>query len=62
MQFEGALRPMASLGFSARDLDDVKGIFSDTSLYFLFVTFLVAALHVSGGGGGGESIIFPPKG
>ena len=47
MQFEGALRPMASLGFSTRDLDDVKGIFSDTSLYFLFVTFLVAALHVS---------------
>lgn len=46
MQFEGALRPMASLGFSARDLDDVKGIFSDTSLYFLFVTFLVAALHM----------------
>ncbi|KAG0722036.1 Cleft lip and palate transmembrane protein 1-like protein [Chionoecetes opilio] len=46
MQFEGALRPMSSLGFSARDLDDVKGIFSDTSLYFLFVTFLVAALHM----------------
>ncbi|XP_050698333.1 lipid scramblase CLPTM1L-like isoform X2 [Eriocheir sinensis] len=46
MQFEGALRPMASLGFSAKDLDEVKGVFSDTSLYFLFVTFLVAALHM----------------
>lgn len=49
MQFEGALRPMASLGFSTKDLDEVKGVFSDTSLYFLFVTFLVAALHVSPG-------------
>lgn len=47
---------MASLGFSAKDLDEVKGVFSDTSLYFLFVTFLVAALHVSLGGveGGGR--------
>lgn len=47
MQFEGALTPMAKLGFTTRDLDEVKGIFSDTNLYFLFITFLVAALHVS---------------
>ncbi|XP_071523618.1 lipid scramblase CLPTM1L [Panulirus ornatus] len=46
MQFEGALTPMAKLGFTPRDLDEVKGIFSDTNLYFLFITFLVAALHM----------------
>lgn len=47
MQFEAALHPMAHLGFTDKDLDEVKGIFSDTNLYFLCVTFLVAALHVS---------------
>ncbi|XP_045598419.2 lipid scramblase CLPTM1L [Procambarus clarkii] len=46
MQFEGALTPMAHLGFTVKDLDEVKGIFSDTNLYFLFITFLVAALHL----------------
>lgn len=46
MQFEAALHPMAHLGFTDKDLDEVKGIFSDTNLYFLCVTFLVAALHV----------------
>ncbi|KAG7161338.1 cleft lip and palate transmembrane protein 1-like protein [Homarus americanus] len=46
MQFEGALTPMAHLGFTPKDLDEVKGIFSDTNLYFLFITFLVAALHM----------------
>ncbi|CAL4075158.1 unnamed protein product [Meganyctiphanes norvegica] len=46
MQFEGALGSMTSLGFTSKDLDEVKGIFTDTNLYFLCVTFFVAALHL----------------
>ncbi|KAK7080919.1 Cleft lip and palate associated transmembrane protein 1 [Halocaridina rubra] len=45
-QFEAALKPMSNMGFTAKDLDEVKGIFSDTNLYFLCVTFIVATLHM----------------
>ncbi|KAK3855990.1 hypothetical protein Pcinc_037642 [Petrolisthes cinctipes] len=46
LQFEGALKPISELGFSPKDVDEIKGIFSDTNLYFLFITFLIAALHM----------------
>lgn len=46
LQFEAAMQPMSQLGFTDKDLDEVKGIFSDTNLYFLCVTFLIAALHM----------------
>ncbi|XP_076068652.1 lipid scramblase CLPTM1L [Oratosquilla oratoria] len=45
-QFEAAFVTMEGLGFTAKDLDEVKGIFTDTNLYLLVGTFLVAAVHL----------------
>lgn len=42
-----ALDQLNSLGFSQKDVDDVKGIFADTNLYLLSATVLIASCHVS---------------
>lgn len=46
-QFQAAMETMQQLGFSAKDLDEVKGIFSDTNIYLLSITMFVASVHVS---------------
>jgi hypothetical protein len=46
LQFSGALRSMHGLGFTEKDTDEVKGIFADTSLVLLLVTFGVSAVHL----------------
>lgn len=42
-----ALEQLKMLGFSEKDVDDVKGIFADTNLYLLSATVLIASCHVS---------------
>ncbi|XP_021939566.1 cleft lip and palate transmembrane protein 1-like protein isoform X2 [Zootermopsis nevadensis] len=41
-----ALRSFLSFGFSERDVDEMKSIFADASLYLLCITICVAALHL----------------
>ncbi|CAG9864541.1 unnamed protein product [Phyllotreta striolata] len=46
IQIEMTLRQFISLGFTEKDLDDVKGIFADTSLYLLCLTFFIGSVHL----------------
>ncbi|XP_041975347.1 cleft lip and palate transmembrane protein 1-like protein [Aricia agestis] len=41
-----ALDQLQALGFSEKDVDDVKGIFADTNLYLLSATVLIASCHL----------------
>ncbi|CAH2102806.1 unnamed protein product [Euphydryas editha] len=41
-----ALEQLRGLGFSDKDVDDVKGIFADTNLYLLSATVVIASCHL----------------
>ncbi|XP_072945847.1 lipid scramblase CLPTM1L [Epargyreus clarus] len=41
-----ALEQLHTLGFSEKDVDDVKGIFADTNLYLLSATVMIASCHL----------------
>ena len=45
-QFSQALGGLHGLGFTEKDTDEVKGIFADTNLVLLLVTFAVSAVHL----------------
>ena len=47
IQFTGALHTLKLMGFTNKDIDELKGIFADTNIILLCGTFVVAALHVS---------------
>lgn len=46
LQFSSALLSMQGMGFTEKDTDEVKGIFADTNLVLLIVTFSVSAVHL----------------
>lgn len=43
---EQAFQALQKMGFSNKDLDDVKGMFSDTNLYLLCGTLFVGSVHM----------------
>merc|ERR1711894_531177 len=45
-QFQSSLSSLHNLGFTEKDTDEVKGIFADTNLVLLLVTFGVSAVHL----------------
>ncbi|XP_057379380.1 lipid scramblase CLPTM1L-like [Daphnia carinata] len=46
MQFSAAMHTLRQMGFTEKDIDELKGIFADTNIVLLCVTFIVAALHM----------------
>lgn len=47
LHMQHAMLSLKRLGFSNKDLDDIKGAFSDTNLYLLCGTIIVSSVHVS---------------
>lgn len=47
LHVEHALKSLKQMGFSKKDVDEVKGIFSDTNVYLLCGTIFVGSIHVS---------------
>lgn len=46
LHVEHALQSLRKLGFARKDVDEVKGIFSDTNVYLLCGTIFVGSIHV----------------
>lgn len=46
LHVEATMQNLKTLGFSDKDVDEVKGIFADTNIYILGGTFLIAAIHL----------------
>lgn len=47
LHVEHAMSSLYQLGFTEKDVDEVKGIFSDTNVYLLCGTMFVGSIHVS---------------
>jgi hypothetical protein len=47
LHMQVTMENLKNLGFSDKDIDEVKGIFADTNIYLLGGTFFIAAVHVS---------------
>lgn len=47
LHIEAAMQHFKDLGFTNKDIDEVKGIFADTNLYLLAGTVFISAMHVS---------------
>ncbi|EZA62575.1 hypothetical protein DMN91_005507 [Ooceraea biroi] len=46
LHVQAAMENLKNLGFSDKDIDEVKGIFADTNIYLLGGTFFIAAIHL----------------
>ncbi|XP_069075739.1 lipid scramblase CLPTM1L [Pleurodeles waltl] len=46
IHMQDSVYSLQQFGFSEKDADEVKGIFVDTNLYFLALTFFVATFHL----------------
>ncbi|KAK1879931.1 Cleft lip and palate transmembrane protein 1-like protein [Dissostichus eleginoides] len=46
IHMQDAVFSLQQFGFTEKDADEIKGIFVDTNLYFLGLTFFVAAFHL----------------
>lgn len=47
VQISMAFNSLNVMGFNEKNIDDVKGIFADTNLYFLCATIVISTFHVS---------------
>lgn len=47
LQVQASIENVKVLGFSDKDVDDVKGIFTETNIYLLSGTLFIASVHVS---------------
>lgn len=46
LHMQHAMLALKRMGFSTKDLDDIKGAFSDTNLYLLCLTVIVSSVHL----------------
>lgn len=47
LHLQAAMQNFKQLGFTDKDIDEIKGIFADTNLYLLAGTVFISAMHVS---------------
>ncbi len=46
-QFQASMDSLQAIGFTPKDMDEIKSIFADTNVYLLALTLFVASMHVS---------------
>lgn len=46
LQVENALEHLLKMGFTNKDIDEVKRVFSETNVYLLCATMLIGSIHV----------------
>lgn len=46
LQIEATLKQFLTLGFTEKDLDEIRGVFADTNLYLLCATMAIGSIHV----------------
>lgn len=46
LQIEATLKQFLTLGFTEKDLDEIRGVFADTNLYLLCATMAIGSVHV----------------